>query len=135
MDRQRFVDRILESENLTDELEDTEAQWLINWGTEQLNLIIVTSKDEAAVGEKVTALMAVIQKINRIAGFPPTTEAESLSSDLAFLKTLFNQAFDHDQGADDTHYLAAAKHMISLKTTSEKLLFLTHWGQDPFVIM
>jgi hypothetical protein len=119
MDKQIFVDRILETENLTDELEDDDANWLIDWGIGQLDGILDGLEDEEAAGERVTDLMAVMRKINRISGAYASKSQETLVEALAELKEVYNQVF-HPGGetsfapqADDLQ--SAASHLTDLE--------------------
>ena len=93
MEKKRFVDRILETENLTDELEDAEAKWLLDWGIARLDAVLEGITDPDAAGEQVNALMAVMRKINRIVGNYSSKDPKELAEDLAALKDLHAQAF------------------------------------------
>src|SRR5450631_495885 len=68
MDPQRAKERILENENLTDNLDDEAADWLLNWGIGHLNGLVGSIQDEDSAGEKINALMAVMRQLNRIGG-------------------------------------------------------------------
>ncbi len=92
MEKERFIERILETENLTSELEDPEANWLLNWGIQQLDQVLVSVEDEETAGDRVNALMAVMRKINRIAGSYTGADPANLASDLAELDELFSLA-------------------------------------------
>jgi hypothetical protein len=135
MDRRLFVDRILESENLTDELEDSDAKWLLTWGIDRLDQMLSGISDEETANEKVTALMAVMRKINRIVGWRQQKEPEDLASDLETLGSLFANAFDQDQESSEQACLSAAKQTINLTTNQEALAFLTRWGLRPMARM
>jgi hypothetical protein len=65
MDPQAAIDRILETENLTDGLEDNDANWLLDWGINSLPALIGEMEDEDAAGTKVNDLMSVMRKINQ----------------------------------------------------------------------
>jgi hypothetical protein len=93
VDTARFVERILETENLTAELEDDEANWLLNWGINHLDEVIGNCADAEAAGNQVNALMAVMRKINQIAGSAASRDAQDLIEDLADLNDLFTAAF------------------------------------------
>jgi hypothetical protein len=93
MEKQTFIDRILETENLTDELEDSDANWLLNWGIARLDEVLKDATDPNIAAENVTALMAVIRKINRIVGSLSTKDPQELAADLAALRDLQAQAF------------------------------------------
>jgi hypothetical protein len=70
IDQQLFVERMLESENLTDELEDDDANWLLNWGIGQIGHVIEVKQDLEAAAERVNALMQFMRLLNRIGGNP-----------------------------------------------------------------
>jgi hypothetical protein len=70
IDQQRFVERMLESENLTDDLEDDDANWLLNWGIGQIGNVIEVKQDLEAAAERVNALMQFMRLLNRIGGNP-----------------------------------------------------------------
>jgi hypothetical protein len=93
MDTERFVERILETENLTDELEDADANWLLDWGIGRLDRVLRGAEDVETAGTRVNALMAVMRKINRIMGSYADKSPQRLAEDLADLHGLFNAAF------------------------------------------
>src|SRR5262249_5634933 len=67
MDRQTAIDRITETENLTDGLEDDDANWLLDWGIAQVDGLVTGIKDEDEAGEKLNQLMSVMRTLNQIA--------------------------------------------------------------------
>ena len=93
MQKERFVERILEAENLCDDLEDADANRLINWGINQVDVILAGITDEELAGKKINALMAVMRKINRLVGQANEKTALQWSQDLTVLHTLFVDAF------------------------------------------
>jgi hypothetical protein len=93
MDKTQFVERILETENLTDELEDAEANLLLDWGAAQLDRILQGMVDEESAGLQVNALMAVMRKINRILGSREGASPKYLEADLMALSGLVSSAF------------------------------------------
>jgi hypothetical protein len=54
MDRQTAIDRITETENLTDGLEDDDANWLLDWGIARVDGLVTGIADEDAAGEKLS---------------------------------------------------------------------------------
>ena len=120
MEKQPFIDRILETENLSDELEDADANWLLNWGIGQLDVVLkdVILKDTLeleAAGAKVNALMAVMRKINRICGSYTDKLATDLSQDLKALQTFHDAAFGHTAEAlPDEFLIQTATHLVKL---------------------
>jgi len=94
MDKKPFVERMLEVENLTDELEDREAKRLLHWGIGKLDGVLQNASDADDAGARVNRLMAVMRKINRIAGGCAAKNADDLAGDLQALETLCGEAFD-----------------------------------------
>ncbi len=93
MEKQPFIDRILETENLSDELQDADANWLLNWGINQLDVVLKDTNDLETAGAKTNGLMAVMRKINRICGSYANKLPADLSQDLVALQLLHNAAF------------------------------------------
>jgi hypothetical protein len=93
MDKERFTERILETENLTDELDDADANQLLDWGIARLDTVLQGVKDEETAGNRVNSLMAVMRKINRITGSYARQSPQALAEDLATLRDLFAAAF------------------------------------------
>jgi hypothetical protein len=92
VDKQHAIDKILETENLTESLEDTEATWLLNWGTRQVGALIAGLDDEAA-GRKVSELMAVMRRTGQIISDREAKTTGELVEDLALLAKAYLQAF------------------------------------------
>jgi hypothetical protein len=127
MDKERFVERMLETENLTDELEDSDADWLLNWGTGQVDQALQGIADEEAAGKRVNALMAVMRKINRMTGSRQRRSAEDLAADLLALTGLFSDAFGTARQTSQQERSAAAARLATLPT-GEALELLTGWS-------
>jgi hypothetical protein len=90
---QTLTDRILENENLTSNLEDKAADRLLRWGTSRVESLVQGMDDEDQAGEAVNALMAVMRKVNRIAGNTESASAEEIVPDLETLLELYAKAF------------------------------------------
>jgi hypothetical protein len=93
MDKQAAIDRILETENLTDGLEDEDAKWLLDWGVNYVPALIGKLSDEDAAGAKVNQLMAVMRKINQIVADRQDAAAEDLAEAITGLAEAYAQAF------------------------------------------
>ncbi len=78
MDRQLYVDRLLESENLTDQLEDDEANHLLDWGIAHIDGLINGASGADEAGDKVNRLMAVMRGLNSLAGDPRRVTSDAL---------------------------------------------------------
>jgi hypothetical protein len=68
IDPQIFIDKMLETENLTDALEDEQANFLFNWGVDKLKQKLGEFTDSEAAGEYTNALMGFMRYLNQIAG-------------------------------------------------------------------
>ncbi len=127
MDKARYVERILEAENLTDELEDAQANWLLDWGIGQLDGLLVDITDEELAGARVNALMAVMRKINRLAGSRQRHNPAELAADFATLADLWARARDRQPSATPAECEAAALHFAHLPL-EEALKFAVDWS-------
>jgi len=109
MDEQILRDRLLESENLTADLPDEEARWLIEWGLAQIPLLIEGLTDEDAAAERLRALMAFIRRVNRLAARKQARPPETLVEELRGLLELYQQAFGAARPASERWLEAAAR--------------------------
>ena len=123
MDKQPFIDRILETENLTGDLEDDAADHLLNWGIHQLERLIAGAADEEAAHEKVGALMQVMHSVNRIAA-NRSTPAPAQVADLA---AHYARAFGKTTAESADHNAIAAE--VSELEGLEAVKFLLGWVQ------
>jgi hypothetical protein len=78
VDPQNFIDRMLETESLTDKLEDEQADLLLKWGVIQLKQKLAEIEDGEAAGEYTNALMGFMRTLNQIAGDLENLQPESL---------------------------------------------------------
>jgi len=128
MEKELFIERMLGVENLTDELEDEPADWLLKWGIARLDQVLKPAgEDPEAAGGRVNALMAVMRKINRMTGARQQADAESLAADFAALDGLFAAAFESGRSPSESECRAAAAHLAQLDP-QPALEFLTGWG-------
>ena len=65
---QNIIDRMLEVENLTDTLEDDDADFLLNWGVAQLKGRLISINDSDAAGKYTNELIGFMRTVNQIAG-------------------------------------------------------------------
>lgn len=77
-DPQNFIDRMLEVENLTDALEDDNADFLLNWGIEQLKQELGRIEDNEAAGVYTNNLMGFMRMVNHIAGDRENVQTDDL---------------------------------------------------------
>ncbi len=122
MDRQVFKDRLLETENLTDNLEDQDAKILINWGIEQIAPLVNGVHDEDEANEKIYQLMQLMREINSIAGNPSTVSQEKISRLLAAYQKTFN--ITHSIGEEEAK---AALEKIPNMQPGETVKYLLEW--------
>jgi hypothetical protein len=127
MEKDRFVERMLEVENLTDELEDDQANWLLHWGISRLDQVLEGAADADAAGEKANALMAVMRKINRMTGARTTVDPETLGQDFATLSGLFAAAFGKATIVTPAECSLAAARLAKL-SHQEAVEYLAAWG-------
>ena len=97
MDRQLLIDRLLEAENLTDNLEDEDANILIKWGVAQIDHLVDGLEDEEAAGEKVNDLMQLMRTINSTAGNPSAASHEKLLKLIEQHAQTFGKAHQMDE--------------------------------------
>lgn len=93
MDRQTAIDRITETENLTDGLEDDDANWLLDWGIARVDGLLAGVTDEDAAGEKLNELMAVMRALNQIAADRTAKPPDALAADIRTFLERYQQAF------------------------------------------
>lgn len=124
MDRQIFVDRLLETENLTDQLEDDEANLLLNWGVAKIDGLIEGITDHEAAGEKVNQLMHVMRSLNALAGNPTGISTQGLVE----LLKCYDQIINRTTSVDEAEHRAVVE-KISKMQPGEAIRFLTEWLQ------
>ncbi len=110
VDPQNFIDRMLEVENLTDELEDEDAEFLLNWGVEHLKEQLGNIEDGEAAGEYTNALMGFMRTVNQIAGNLESVQPE----DLVQLAEYRRQAFTQGQVLAKDTFDEAAAHLKTM---------------------
>jgi hypothetical protein len=79
IDKKILVDRLLGAENITDNLEDEDAKYLLDWGVSQVDVVIIGIDDKESADQRATYLMHVMRAINRIAGDWPGLEPDQLA--------------------------------------------------------
>lgn len=97
MDEMRAIERITETANLTDGLEDDDANWLLDWAIAQVRNLIRSIEDEAAAGEKVSQLMAVVRRLNRIVADRAARPIEDMADAIRALADDYERAFGHSK--------------------------------------
>jgi hypothetical protein len=107
MDRQTAIDRITETENLTDGLEDDDANWLLDWGIAQVDGLVTGIKDEDAAGEKLNQLMSVMRTLNQIAADRAAKPPDALADDIRTFLERYQQAFGAPKTATPSAALPA----------------------------
>jgi len=125
MDRQLLIDKILETENLTDALEDDDANTLLDWGIAQVDALIKGDTDEEIAGDKINSLMHLMRGLNQIAGDPSRTSHASIVDLTDRLAKISGVA----AGIEETEQKAVAER-ISKMQSGEALQHLIHWLQS-----
>jgi hypothetical protein len=122
MDRQMFVDKILEAENLTDNLEDDAANSLLNWGMAHVDDLIKDVADDDVAGEKINSLMHVMRGLNSLAGNPAKISHEALAD----LLDRYVAAMGGALQAEEQERREVADR-VSKMQPGEAVRFLTEW--------
>jgi hypothetical protein len=128
MDTTQYVERMLETENLTDELQDSAANWLLNWGAGRLDRVLKDVEGEEAAGQKVNALMAVMRKINRMVGARQDKDPAVLASDFKMLAALASDLYECDPDVNAAECLSAAVHLRGLAEEQYAVEFSARWS-------
>ena len=121
IDPQILIERMLENENLTEDLDDEDADWLLDWGADRLRELSDSETMEAAE-EKAGALMKFIRGLNRLAGGLPGVDP----ADLAALLEHYAMALGSSRAAGQVEIEDAAASISSL-TPREALEYLISW--------
>ena len=122
MNLDRLVDKLLETENLTDNLEDDEANLLIDWAVEQVPGLAQDAQDEAQAGERVNALMRFMRAVNKLAPAPEEITPDGLLDLLERYARVFGAARAAGEGVCEE---AAAQ--VSQMSAGEAVQFLLAW--------
>ena len=129
MDKSRYVERMLGVENLTDELEDDQADWLLKWGVARMDdALAVAGDDPEAAGNQANALMAVMRKINRLTAARQRADMDTLVEGLVELSELIGAAFSSPCEVTPDECRAAAA-LFGAMTDQEAVEFLAFWRQ------
>src|SRR5512145_1139934 len=107
MDTQKYVDRLLENENLTGDLEDEEADWLMKWGIQQLTIVTDGLIEAEAANEKVSALMTFMRRVGRTAARKNSRTPEELVENLQELSSFYARAFGSSRPISQDEYAEA----------------------------
>ncbi len=91
MNPQPYIDRMLETENLTDMLADPEANLLLDWGSAQMSGLLTGINNEAAANAKASQLMAVMRSINKLMGDRQVLSQDELVQALQDLRTKYRE--------------------------------------------
>ncbi len=126
MDRELLVDRILENESLTSDLEDGPAAQLLQWGTHQVGALVSELEDEASAGAKVDALMALMRQVARIANRCAGADVGALAKQLDHLLESCAPAFGSDSPATVDEVVKAAALLRELPP-GKAVAFLLDW--------
>ena len=130
MNEQTVVDRITETENLTDGLEDNEANLLIDWGIQHAKKVVGGIKDDDAAGDKLNDVMAVMRQVNQIVSNRTVKSADALAQDISALTQLYTKTFGHPAKTEaaDSQKTAAA---IAKQSPEEAVKALTELVTPP----
>lgn len=82
MNKEAATERLTETENLTADLEDADANWLIDWGIGQLDPLVLSIADDDQADEKLAQLMAVMRSLGKIAAHRANRDPSLLTDDI-----------------------------------------------------
>jgi hypothetical protein len=121
MFNQLAIDRITETENLTDNLDDDTAEWLINWGIESARKLIGSSTDKEVADVTINRIMAIMRKLNKIGANYQNVQLEELSS----FTEAYNKAFGTTNHSNEQYQAVAneIKPMSSLDMIKSLISF------------
>ena len=122
VDPQLFIDRLLETENLTDYLEDDDADYLIHWGIIQLKGIIAEAEDLATAGEMTNNLMGFMRTLNQTTGHLHNIQ----QNDLVRLADYHQKTFGPGRDLAPGDYLEATSQLKAM-TPRQALDYLLNW--------
>jgi hypothetical protein len=121
-DQQKFIDRMLEAENLTDYLEDDDADYLTNWGIAQLKEIIGKIEDIPTAGEYTNYLMGFLRTLNQITGNLDNIQQD----DLVQLVERRQKAFGPWRDLTPGDYIEATSRLEAM-TPRQAIDYLLRW--------
>jgi hypothetical protein len=113
MDVQVAIDRMMEIENLTDELDDDEANALLDWGASHVAELVEHIEDEEVAGSKLQELLAVLRKVNKLSVLRKHRTPEQLQAELGHYRELVRKAFDLGESKVDDVQSAQTVEMAS----------------------
>lgn len=124
MNLQMLIERILESENLTDSLEDSEANQLINWGVAHLPEAVQNAANQRSAGSKTNHLMALMRIVNRLVADRQALPPEELESSLKSLEDRFQRAFGRPIAAQEPAQRLKIAGQLTQMNSQEAVNFL-----------
>jgi hypothetical protein len=122
MDRQAYIDRLLEAENLTDQLDDNAAKVLMDWAVSQVDELTSGLKNKPLADEKVTALLAFLRAVNAYVGGLPDSTSEGLKAVLDHYSAVFGRL--RPVGEGDRSALTRA---LGVMPDNQAVSYLLNW--------
>jgi len=122
MDRQIYIDLMLENENLTSNLTDELANILLNWGVAQVDVLLDGVVDQDQADMRFSGLVRFMRSINRLISRLP----EIIDEDLSTLLERYRIAFGESHEADEIECSNIAQ-MISVMDPLDVINFLLTW--------
>lgn len=126
MNMQLYIDHLLETENLTADLEDEEAKWLLDWGISQVTMIVGNMSDEEAAYEMVNTLMDFIRRVSHTVVRRKRRTPKQLSVMLSQLGEIYAQAYGHSRPLSPAVVDVAVTRLISFSAL-DAVKFLTEF--------
>jgi hypothetical protein len=125
IDLKILTSRMLEAESLTDNLEDDDAKYLLDWGVSQIPIIIGETTDIEYANQRVSFLMRAMRTLNRIAGNWPDLEPGQLVE----LLENYTGAFSAELPAAGVDYQSAVA-AVSNMDIRQAVEYLINWCES-----
>ncbi len=132
MEKATAVARITETENLTGDLTDADARWLIDWGVAHLDALVLGSPDATYADYRLTQLMAVMRALGGIGGTAAERPPALLVGDLRGFFARYALAFGQPNRVREADLAPLAARIRSLAPgAAMQTLLSTAAGQPP----
>jgi hypothetical protein len=118
----------LESENLTDSLDDQAADWLLNWGVGQLPTLLANVTTEEEADMHTHALMKTMRQLNKLGGMCREGASEGVLPEITVFWERYKAAFGTAQAHPPEAYEALANQLMG-KSAEYVLPLLVSFAQ------
>ncbi len=115
MDAQAAIELVAGATNLTDHLDEQAAAWLRDWAAGQIPSLLEGIADDGVVQARVSALMAVMRKLNQITANRLLKTPDALAEDVRVFLFMYGNLFalDHEPRSGKVHHVVKAITQLS----------------------